>query len=111
MNQNILKFSKKREAGNLPIFYESDFPNAATHCEQAECGFSIYRGVLIQWDEDHDERILEFIDQLDHEHRRHLLIAQEHEGCLCLRWDSSGPPEKYKPGRGVEVMGDYWDIL
>ena len=101
---------KKPKAADLAVFFESDFPNMATHCKQAECGFSIYKGLLIQWDEDRDTRILAFIDKLNHAERKHLLIAAEHEGTLSLKWDKTGPPEKYRPGEQIEILGDYWTI-
>ena len=83
----------------------------ATHCSQEECGFGIYRGVLVQWDEDHDERILQFIDELPDAIREHLVIAQEHEACLALVWRNVVPPDYAKNSHSVMVGGDVWEIV
>ena len=67
------------------VFYDGDLPNMATHCPQEECGFSIYRNILVQWDEDGDDRVLWFIDHLPERVREQLLIVQEHEvGWRCV---------------------------
>src|SRR6185503_18619950 len=70
-------------------FYDRDLPAGASHCGQEECGFSIYRGVLVQWDEDHDERIFKFLDQLPAKILDKLLVVQEHEASLVLVWAPS----------------------
>lgn len=94
----------------LPIFYDGDFPNMASHCPQQECGFSIYRGVLVQWDEDHDTRVLSFIDSLSPEVLEQLQVVQEHKAVLGLVW--SGPvPEGYEEGNDLTVENaDVWTI-
>jgi len=71
---------------NIPIIHLEDLPNMATHCDQKTCGFTVYKGVLVQWDEDEDQRILLFIDNLPANIRKELAIAQEHEAALALRW-------------------------
>ena len=38
----------------VAIFYETDFPDMATHEPQVNCGYSLYKGVLVQWDEDRE---------------------------------------------------------
>jgi hypothetical protein len=63
----------------------------ATHCRQENCGFSLYRGVLVVWDEDHDTRVLTFIDSLAEENRKQLLVVQEHEGSIAFIWDRYCP--------------------
>ncbi len=93
-------------AKNLVTFTEKDFPNCASHCPQHECGFAIHRGILVQWDEDHDHRVLLFIDELTDAERDRLVIVQEHEGQLSLVWDS--PPEN--PFDDVVVDGDTWTV-
>lgn len=94
---------------NTVVFHASDFPNMATHCLQAECGFSLYRGILVQWDEDQDERILSFVDSLPDHIRVRLLVAQEHEAALALRW--KGPtPDGYQEGSEFDVDGDVWYV-
>ena len=88
----------------IPVFSISDMPNMG-HCKD----FSLYKGVLVQWDEDRDPRILEFIDSLPDDCRRTLLVAQEHEGTLSMLWDGV-IPERY-PDRGdVGICGDNWGV-
>lgn len=100
---------KKIKQTSLVVFHETDLPNMASCCPQEECGFSIYRGVLIQWDEDQDERILTFVDSLPDDIAGQLLIAQEHEGSLYLVW--KGPvPKAYTDNNGVSVEDDHWSI-
>lgn len=97
----------------LIVFYNEDFPNLATHCHQESCGFSVYKNVLVQWDEDTDTRVLKFIDELPEKIREQLVLVQEHEGSIALRWRDY-VPEDYKEnvdGVEVEVDGDNWSIF
>lgn len=98
-----------KQIDGITVFYDDDFPNMASHCYQWECGYSIHRGVLVQWDEDHDVRILEFIDGLPDDIRSELLVAQEHEASLALLWRGE-VPERYAAGKTVDVHNDTWDI-
>ncbi len=91
-------------------FKASDFPNMATHCQQSDCGFSLYRGVLVQWDEDHDERVLRVLDEMKPKHLDKLLIVQEHEGCIAFVWKGT-VPAYYRKGSGfAEPKGDWWNV-
>jgi hypothetical protein len=103
---------RPRSATWMPvsIFYDSDFPSMATHTPQSVCGYSLYKGVLLQWGEDHDPRILAFVDSLPQPAREQLLIVQEHEGGIALVWNYS-IPTGFEEGGEVEVAGDYWSIL
>jgi len=92
------------------VFYDDDFFNMASHCPQSECGFSIYQGVLIQWDEDQDDRVLEFIDNLRDCERSELAIVQEHEGTIALLWRNT-VPSGYEEGNYIEVGNDAWEIV
>jgi hypothetical protein len=91
----------------ITVFYASDLPNMATHCSQEECGFSLYRAVLVQWDEDEDSRVLKFIDNLPDNIRNELLVIQEHEAGLGLLWKTH-VPVGYEEGREFEIDGDIW---
>lgn len=95
---------------NLTVFFDVDLPKMASHEPQATCGFSVYRDTLIVWDEDHDERVVTFIDQLPEYVRAQLLVVQEHEGCLALLWRYCVPPG-YEEQQGVDVAGDHWSII
>lgn len=91
-------------------FMMSDFPNGATLCDQSECGFSLYRGVLVQWDEDHDERVIAVLDKMPAKVLDHLLIVQEHEGSISFVWKDT-VPAGYGKGEGIDVPdGDHWNI-
>ncbi len=54
--------------------------------------FSLYRDILILWDEDHDGRLLAILDQLlDETTDTDLLVAAaEHKGELVLWWWGRG---------------------
>jgi len=89
----------------------SDLPNMASRRHQESCGFSLYQGVLVQWDEDRDTRVLTFIDQLSDEARSSLLVVQEHEGCLGLVWKDA-VPDGYDPNEFYVEDGvcDQWSV-
>ena len=70
----------------------------------------LYKGVLVQWDEDYDQRIFTFINELSAENRARLAIAHEHEGVLSLRWLGLTPPG-YEDGDEVVVEEDAWYIV
>ena len=95
---------------NPPVFHDADFPNGASHCPQSECGFSIYRDVLIQWDEDNDKRVLILIDQMPADVREELLIAQEHKASVSLVWKNH-IPSGWNEGRELSVEEDIWQIM
>jgi hypothetical protein len=61
---------------------------------------------MVQWDEDEDERVLTFIDELPEEIRCQLAIVQEHEGSLGLIWHNS-VPSGFNEGEEFEVEGDF----
>lgn len=76
-----------------------------------EAGFSLYRGIIVRWDEDYDTRILDFIDDLEECDARALLAVQEHEGSIAFRWKHSVPPE-FAEGQVVVVRdGDGWSVF
>lgn len=47
---------------NVLVLHADDFPNAGT--APLQHGFSIHRGVVVQWDADHDTRVLDWLDTL-----------------------------------------------
>ena len=92
------------------IVGDDQLPTMATHCDQADCGFSIYGTVLVRWDEDRDRRVLDVIDTLPRGVYDRLLVIQEHEASLALVWDGE-PPEGYREGDSVDVPdGDIWNV-
>jgi hypothetical protein len=100
---------KRKDYRSVVVFFDSDLPNMASHCPQKKCGYSLYKGVLVQWDEDEDERVFTFIDELRSEIRFQLLVVQEHEAMLGLLWKASIPPG-YEEGAELEVEDDAWHV-
>jgi hypothetical protein len=93
--------------GSVAVFYEGDLPHMASGCEQSACGFSLYQGILVIWDEDQDTRVLDFIDNLLPEAQEQLLVVQEHEGCIRFVWDHYCPHECEGE---IEVRNDSWCV-
>lgn len=101
---------KKTPKRKLTVFLESELPNMAGHRPQADCGFTLYKGVLIQWDEDEDERILILIDNMPESVRAELLVAQEHKAYVALMWKNA-IPNGYEEGTECDVGDDTWYII
>ena len=100
---------RKKALDVITIFDVDDLPNMGAGMRGFSYGFTMYRGVLVQWDEDKDERVLTFINQLPARVRCRLAIVQEHEGSLGLVWHTS-VPSGYEVGEEFEVEGDFWVI-
>jgi len=79
--------------------------------KQSEFGFSIYRGVVVQWDDDHDERILAVIDQMPGRILDKLLVIQEHKGVIACVWRNSIPKGYEDNNSIVAEDGDYWTTV
>lgn len=73
-------------------------------------GLTLYRGVLVCWDQDRDTRVLEMIDDMLREDREELVAVQESKGCLELVWRSCCPNPAYHEGSFVSVAGDSWSV-
>ena len=92
------------------VLYPNLLPNMATHVAQERCGFTIYRNVYVQWDEDHDSRILDFLDDTPSGVLDKLLVVQEHEGVIAFVWRGE-VPAGYEEGESIEVRcGDVWSV-
>lgn len=68
----------------------------------ARCGFSLYKGVLILWDEDHDDRIFSWIDQ----YGSGCVSVHEHEATMTIVWNGR---DDTRP-TGYSVCGDFWTV-
>lgn len=66
---------------------------------------SWYRGVIIAWDEDHDKRIMAFVDDLSRTQREALVLAYENQGGIELVW--RGQP---RLSGDVSVQNDSWTV-
>lgn len=99
----------KKALNIINIFDLEDLPNMGAGAKGFSYGFTIYSGVLVQWDEDRDERVLTFINQLPARVRCQLAIVQEHEGSLGLVWHTRVPSD-YEVGKEFEVEGDFWVV-
>jgi hypothetical protein len=102
----------------FPIIKYKDMPFTITvpfRCDCDEYEFSFYKGVIVQWDEDRDTRILLFIDEMDINDRLELLLVTESEGVISFLWNSC-IPSKYEHGSNqIEIVSgsddcDYWTI-
>lgn len=94
----------------LNVFYKNDLDEVLLH-RWEKYGASIYKGVLVIWDEDRDDRILRFIRKnVSSVERFFLLMAHEHEGGLDLLW-SEDCPTSFMRNVNSEVDGDHWEIL
>lgn len=54
-----------------------------------EYGISSYRDVIIVWDRDQDDRVLQFIDELTLFELKGVIAVQEYKGTLNILWDNS----------------------
>lgn len=70
-------------------------------------GLSVHRGVFVCWDEDHDARVVDFLERLDPETRDGLFAVHEHNGALDLVWRVIRIPPAYAEGQSVSVI-DQW---
>ena len=92
-------------------FTDADLPSMASHCNQNQCGFCLYRGVLVRWDEDQDERVFELLDDMPAIVLDQLLVVQEHEASIIFVWSGTTPPKGYEEGGGIDIAsGDHWTI-
>lgn len=100
---------RKKALKKIAIFGVDDLPNMGAWMRGFSYGFTVYRGVLVQWDEDRDKRVLTFINQLPEKVRCQLAIVQEHEGSLGLVWHTH-VPSGYGVGEEFDVEGDFWVV-
>lgn len=93
---------------------ENQFQNCTSICEQSRNGFhgrDIYKGVVIEWDEDHDIRIYHFINKVEDEgFLEDLVSVGETKARLSLVWINH-IPTIFQEQTGVEVAGDLWLIM
>lgn len=71
--------------------------------------FTIYKGLMVFFDDDQDTRVLTFIDDLSTKMRQKLFAVGESEGSLTLVWNCH-PPKKYEEEERVHCCGDDWHV-
>lgn len=71
---------------------------------------SVYRGIIVLWDENFDPRVLEFIDALPSEVMTQLVVISEHEGCVTFVWEEE-IPDGYEEGEMLEAPEDLWTVF
>ena len=96
---------KTIETGVLDVLRFDELPRMG----QNSNSFSIYRGVMIVWDEDEDTRIIEWVNSLDDIDREWLLVAHEHEGNIQTIWSQRPYPHHFE-GNSYEVACDVWTV-
>ena len=80
-------------------------------CSQArqfkDNGFSLYRGVLVVWDDGHDGRVLDVLDKMPVGVLEQLLAVHERKASISFLWDRLVPmgygeydPVDIEPGDG-----------
>jgi len=89
------------------IFNETQFPEPDTRF--ARYGFSVYKNIFIQWDENHDTRVLTFIDEMADVYRDLLIMCHYRKGSLMLVWKNQ-IPYIYTENKSVSVQEDEWYI-
>ena len=67
---------------------------------------SVYRGVIVHWDEDHDSRVLNLIDDMTEKDRHNLVAIHEREGQASYVWNGKTPAQ-YEEGVNTRC-GDHW---
>ncbi len=92
---------------DVKLFRWNDLP---TGPGLRQYGFSLYRGVLVQWDEDYDTRLLIVIDEMPPKVRKALQVAQESQANLRLLWHHR-VPKGYEEGTEIALKGDYWGVV
>lgn len=74
--------------------------------------FSVHDGVLVCWDPDLDERLLQWLAELPAPVRAMLRAVHESEGMLSLAWQRGCViPAAYETNQQVSAPGDTWKIL
>lgn len=98
---------KRKELRSIVVFYDSDLTSPASR--DPGSGWSLYKAVLVRWDQDDDERALTLIDELPPHMRSQLLVVQERKAMVGFLWKDE-VPSGYDEGEQIEVEGDVWTV-
>jgi len=85
---------------------KSDLEELSLWWDYSRCGSIIKNDVLVVWDMDKDERILEWLDSIGSKIEK-LMVCQERKGTLTLGWLDEC---LIKSGCTIEAPSDYWGV-
>lgn len=91
----------------LTVMTMKDFESALSGCGVDR--FTFYRGVMVAWDEDTDQRVLQFIDLHERRVMPWLAFIRERKGMLDMIWHDY-IPTGFESGKSPDVIGDCWTI-
>jgi len=77
--------------------------------DERDYGISLYRGVLIKWNEARDKRVPMLIDSMPIQIVEKLLAVCYHKGNVAFLWRGAVPND-YAEYKSVNVWGDNWSI-
>ena len=88
---------------SLPILRLDDFPSYAG-------SISVYKNIIVCWDDDYDGRIVEFLDTLDNLTRSCILAIGEHKGSIFFLWKEGVCIHAFDDGVSTteEIGSDWW---
>lgn len=75
-----------------------------------EDGISVHHGIIVVWDEDHDGRILNMIEERFPLGSAKPLAVREHKGGVQMLWEHAGDAIHCAPDE-LMTEGDYWAVL
>jgi hypothetical protein len=73
-----------------------------------EYGLSVHCGVIVVWDEDHDERVLRMIEERFPVGSVKPLAVCEHEGIICILW-ANEDDATYAAPKDYTTENDWWN--
>ena len=92
----------KPVALHIPVLSLAELVQMGSHLS----GVSVYRGVLVVWDEDFDTRIITLINELFARGKRAPFAICESKGSVTIMWHTKG--EAAAALDDYEVEGDLW---
>ncbi len=87
-------------------FYDLDWSGMNWAPASYDHGIAFYRGVIVVWDEDHDERALSLIDVLLAQYTEQPLAVYETQGDCGVLWLDRVPECL---DTGFDIQGDHWN--
>lgn len=106
----------------VSVFTKDSYPNnshsvARLVHEAMSFGISIYRGIIVIWDEDHDARILRFVDNLTNDELKYVIAVHERKGSLSIVYrehlvpNRRGTPRLFSGKYEFLVDEDCWPMM